>query len=366
MYSLGKAAAALLLMLAQITMALRVSLVALLVGICLLGGADTLRSLGSALLASSRSSYNNLDLGAGWLDRAVARKRIEVDNLLRRHQDLDDPLVMRMGYVSSECFYPVSKALKRDTVDQEGLHTMSVLVDLKRRSPTIPQQRNVVDFSSAAKFAELLALAEADAFLINTDETEYGGNLRDLQETSKALRAVQSASGKAPPACICKDIIIHPVQIAQALENGANGVLLIVAIVGADLDVLLDACTIMGTEAIIEVHTPNELEFALSKGATIFLANMWDRASGRIFKDQAKGLASMMPMNSIAIAAGDICTLEEVAELGLHGFDSVVLGRGLADIPDIKDFVDGVHEFRGAPRGMGGGMGFGMKGNPFL
>ena len=32
------------------------------------------------------------------------------------------------------------------------------------------------------------------------------------------------------------------------------------------LQTLLDACTIMGTEAVVEVHTPNELEFALSKG----------------------------------------------------------------------------------------------------
>lgn len=327
-------------------------------------------SSSSPLSMSSSSSYNNLE-GATWLSRAVARKKIEVDNLLRRHQDLDDPLVMRMGYVSSECFYPVSKALKRDTSgDADNLHAMSVLVDLKRRSPTIPQRRNVVEFSSAAKFAELLALAATDAFLINTDETEYGGNLQDLQETSKALAVTRSTgpgvAAPSVPACICKDIIIHPVQIAQALENGANGVLLIVGVVGADLDVLLDACTIMGTEAVVEVHTPNELEFALSKGATIFLANMWDRASGRIFKDQAKGLASLMPMNSIAIAAGDIRTLDEVAELGLYGYDAVVLGRGLADIPDIKDFIDGVHEFRGAPRGMGMGNGFGMKGNPFL
>jgi indole-3-glycerol phosphate synthase len=79
------------------------------------------------------------------------------------------------------------------------------------------------------------------------------------------------------------------IQIAQALEEGANGVLLIVAVVGSDLEILLDACTVMGTEAIVEVHTPNELEFALSKGATIFLVNMWDRISGKLFPDQVYG-----------------------------------------------------------------------------
>jgi indole-3-glycerol phosphate synthase len=80
-----------------------------------------------------------------------------------------------------------------------------------------------------------------------------------------------------------------PLQIAQALQHGASGVLLIVAVVGADLEVLLDACTIMGTEALVEVHTPNELEFALSRGATMFLVNMWDRMSGKLFTDQVGG-----------------------------------------------------------------------------
>jgi indole-3-glycerol phosphate synthase len=316
------------------------------------------------------SSSSNQLAGATWLDRAVARKRIEVENLLRRHQEPDDPLVMRMSYVASECRYAVTNALKRNTTDAEQLHTMSVMVDLKRRSPTIPHSRNVVEFQSAAKFAELLAQAEVDALMINTDEQEYGGKLADLRETSKALRLLpsplQQQQQRPPPVCIAKDIIIHPVQIAQALENGANGILLNVGIVGADLEVLLDSCTIMGTEAIVEVHTPNELEFALAKGATIFMANMWDRATGRMYKEQAKGLASMMPMNSLSIACGDIRTLREVAELGLYGYDCIVLGRALADVPDIKDFIDGVHEFRGAPRNMGVGTGFGMKGNPFL
>jgi hypothetical protein len=75
-------------------------------------------------------------------------------------------------------------------------------------------------------------------------------------------------------------------QIAQALQDGAAGVLLIAAAVGGDLEALLNACTIMGTEALVEVHTPNELEFALSRGATLFLVNMWDRMSGQLFTEQ--------------------------------------------------------------------------------
>jgi len=75
----------------------------------------------------------------------------------------------------------------------------------------------------------------------------------------------------------------------------------------------------MGTEAIVEVHSPEELEFALSKGATLFIVNMWDRTTGILHKDQAKGLATMMPINAVSIAAGGISTVEEAAELGFYG-----------------------------------------------
>ena len=151
-----------------------------------------------------------------YIERMVQRKKIEVDGLLRRHQEPDDPLVMRMSYMASKCLYNITNALKRDT-SKDGLHTMSVLIDMKRRSPTIPQKRNIVEFSNAGKFAELLTLTGSDAFLINTDELEYGGNFAELKA---CVQATRTARPSQPPACIHKDIIIHPVQIAQALEQG--------------------------------------------------------------------------------------------------------------------------------------------------
>lgn len=189
-----------------------------------------------------------------------------------------------MSYMQSECKYNVTKALKRDGFGKENMHTMSLLVDMKRRSPTVPTNRNIVEFSNTAKFSELLTLAGCDALFVNTDELEYGGRFEDLKSTVKSVRSVKPIN---TPACIHKDIIIHPVQIAQSLLEGSSGVLIIMAVVGSDLEVLLDACTIMGTEAIVEVHTPNELDYALSRGATIFLVNMWDRMTGQLFPNQA-------------------------------------------------------------------------------
>lgn len=92
----------------------------------------------------------------------------------------------------------MTNSLKRPADGKENLHTMGVMIDMKRRSPTIPDRRNIVEFSrftsshfnrmyqnvyimniiiSAGKFAELLTRVNADAFLVNTDEMEYGGKM---------------------------------------------------------------------------------------------------------------------------------------------------------------------------------------------
>ena len=40
----------------------------------------------------------------------------------------------------------------------------------------------------------------------------------------------------------------------------------------------------------------------------------------------------------------------------MYGYDAVVLGRGITEVDDIKGFIDGVHNFVGAPRGLGVSM----------
>ncbi len=185
---------------------------------------------------------------------------------------------------------------------------MSVVVDMKRRSPTVPDKRDVLEFEDAAQFCSLLSKSRVDAFFVNTDEQEYGGRPGDLKTCVRTARAARPLS---PAPCILKDVIVHPVQvtplnscvaqsslrrvpfcfqIAQALEDGAAGALLIAAVVGADLAVLLDSCTIMGCEAVVEVHTPHELDFALSLGATLFVVNMWDRTTGVLHPEQVTNL----------------------------------------------------------------------------
>ena len=64
----------------------------------------------------------------------------------------------------------------------------------------------------------------------------------------------------SPSQVLAKDLVVDPIQVALAAELGADAVLLSSSVLGAVLPALLDACTIAGVEAAVEVHTPNELQ----------------------------------------------------------------------------------------------------------
>ena len=180
---------------------------------------DWTRTQHSSSMKYPRTSFNRISVSLSstssgfYLQRMVERKKIEVNNMLKRHQDPNDPIFMRMTYMSSECKYNVTRALKTASRLPENArdpHQMTVLIDVKKKSPTIPTSRNIVEFSNAGKFCELLTLSGTDAFFVNTDEFEYGGSELDLKECAKIVKIVKP---RDPPAIIHKDIIIHPVQV---------------------------------------------------------------------------------------------------------------------------------------------------------
>ena len=92
-----------------------------------------------------------------------------------------------------------------------------------------------------------------DGALVCTDLASYGGSGRDLVSATQFLEAGGSAEAQALP-IIAKDLMIDPIQIAQAISQGADAVLLVASAVASDLPELLDACTLMGCEALVEAR----------------------------------------------------------------------------------------------------------------
>ncbi len=167
-------------------------------------------------MKESRELWMSDNRRAGeYLARMVQRKKAEVDNLLRRHSTVDDPLIMRMTYVNSNCKYEVTKAIKKPDIGADELGKMSIIVDVKRKSPTVPMRRDIVDYTNAGEFCQLLAKVKVDGLFLNT-EPEYGGKFQELKDSKSALKRLQLDS---TPALIHKDLIIHPIQVIMFYYN---------------------------------------------------------------------------------------------------------------------------------------------------
>src|SRR5262249_28047758 len=121
------------------------------------------------------------------------------------------------------------------------------------------------DNLSAAEVARSYERGGACAISVLTDEAYFGGSVFDLF-------AVRSNTGLP---ILRKDFIIDPLQIYETATGGAGAVLFIVAALNDSVlgDLRDIAENQLGLDALVEVHTSEELHRALNAGAKIIGVN---------------------------------------------------------------------------------------------
>ena len=70
-----------------------------------------------------------------------------------------------------------------------------------------------------------------------------------------------------------KDFIIDPIQIYETRAIGADAILLIVRVLGKKLAEFISLSKEIGLSPLVEVHTEEELDLALTAGAEIIGIN---------------------------------------------------------------------------------------------
>lgn len=265
----------------------------------------------------------------GVLKRLVEEKRREVERMKGLPEAREDgPWYLRLNYPPGTGSYALGRALgwRRERP--------SLLIDLKRASPTGELGVTVPVAPDLAIEEALQAAAKRglDGVLVSSDLTSYGGSYRDLK-VACAYAQGGSLGGADTFPVVCKDLIVDPLQIARASCEGAKAVLLIAAACLPDLPALLDTCTLLGMEALVEVHTPDELTVAAECGAGLLLVNERDRATGELVPGQAAGMAPQLPPDVTCLACGGIARIDQVRKLRRAGYDGFVIGRGLTGDP---------------------------------
>lgn len=193
----------------------------------------------------------------------------------------------------------------------------NIIAEIKRASPSKGVINDRIDVSETA-----LAYQSGGAAAISvlTEPEYFRGSLDDL--------AIVRAAVDLP--LLRKDFIVNRYQIYEAAAFGADAVLLIVAALDErELGHLLGSADSLGMDAVVEVHTPEDLEIAARLGAAIIGVNNRDLHNLSVSLDVSRRLIAMRPPGSIMIAESGISTRSEIDELSGLGFDGFLIGETL-------------------------------------
>ena len=192
-----------------------------------------------------------------------------------------------------------------------------IIAEVKKASPSKGLIRG--DFNPLA-IAEDYAAHGASAISVLTEERFFQGSLQYLAEIHGAV--------KAP--LLRKDFTLDPYQIFEAKSYGADAVLLIAAMLDAQLmgDLRAQASAI-GLDAIIEVHTEKELAAAVEAGAQVIGLNNRDLKTFAVDMSTTERLAPMIPRGIPAVCESGIDSLEQIRRIEKCGIRVFLIGESL-------------------------------------
>jgi indole-3-glycerol phosphate synthase len=195
---------------------------------------------------------------------------------------------------------------------------LNIIAEFKRRSPSKGVIREDADAKAIARAYEQ---GGAAAISVLTEQDHFDGSLADLL-------AIRSAT--ALPV-LRKDFIFSEYQVYESAAVGAAAVLLIVAALDDDLLVRLRqiAEDELGLDALVEVHTSEEMKRALAAGAKIVGINNRDLHTFSVSLSTSEQLASEVPDDVILVSESGLNTATDLRRLAERGFKGFLIGETL-------------------------------------
>jgi indole-3-glycerol phosphate synthase len=235
------------------------------------------------------------------LDRILATTREDVD---RRR--VERPLPARDSQRPANLF--------RDALAAPGL---SIIAEHKRRSPSAGPIGHGVDVAEIARAYER---GGAAAISVLTEEHNFAGSLDDLRAARAAV---------AIP-IIRKDFVVDSYQLAEAVDAGADAILLIVAALGGRRLGDLHAEAIgLGLGVLVEVHDAAELELALAVEPAVIGINNRDLRDFSVDVERTLALAPLVPGGTVVVSESGLDTPASLQRLRDAGIHAALIGEAL-------------------------------------
>jgi indole-3-glycerol phosphate synthase len=205
---------------------------------------------------------------------------------------------------------------------------LSLIAEVKKASPSkgvINAQINPVE--TALKYQA----GGAGAISVLTEEEFFMGDNSYLKDIARKVNIP----------ILRKDFIIDPYQIYHSKYLGASIILLIVAILDRDkLKEYLSIADSLGLDAIVEVHTEEELLVAIEIGARIIGINNRNLNTFEVDLKTTKRLMELMPEDKLVISESGIKTADDVQYLKGLGVKGILIGETLMRSTDVGKAIE--------------------------
>jgi indole-3-glycerol phosphate synthase len=258
------------------------------------------------------------------LDTIVAHKRQEV-----QQQQGQLPLEQLQQQWSSA---PRGKISFLAALQKSQL-SPSLIAEVKKASPSKGLIR--ADFDPVA-IAQAYERAGAACISVLTDRTFFQGSFDDLQ----AVRQQVSLP------LLCKEFVVDAYQIYKARAAGADAVLLIAAVLSdQELREFLQRAHDLGMEALVEVHTLEEIERVLTLPGIALIG-----INNRNLNDFTVDLGTTQQLMTayrqqfsdlgiVTVSESGLHTVADLAFVTAMGVQAVLIGEALLKQPDVEQAI---------------------------
>ena len=194
---------------------------------------------------------------------------------------------------------------------------ISVIAEVKRSSPSKGALAPITDPAGlAASYAE----AGAAVISVLTEQRRFGGTLADLDSVKSSVELP----------ILRKDFMIDEYQFYEARAHGADVILLIVAALSRNqLEDYFLLSKELGMRALIEVHTPGELESALSISPEIVGVNSRNLKTLEVDTQAFAQLIPQIPSTIARVAESGISLRSDVEYAHENGATAILVGEAL-------------------------------------
>lgn len=212
----------------------------------------------------------------------------------------------------------------------EGRTNPAVVAEVKKASPSKGLIRPDFDYLSFAKSYEKNF---ASAISVLTDEKFFQGSDDFLRQIKREISIP----------VLRKDFIIDGYQIYEARSLGADAILLIVKCLEKSqiIDFLCQARS-LEMNALVEAHTIQEAETALSCGAEIIGVNNRNLDTFEVSLETTREVSKIIPEETVFVSESGIKTREDVEFLTGCGADAVLVGETLMRYKDPGEGIPGL------------------------